>query len=375
MRALSHIVRLGLKELASLRDDPVLVLFIVYAFSLDIFVAVDQSVQVRNASVAIVDEDQSPLSRGLFEVFFPPQFQHPQPLAQAAIERALDTGRYTFVVDIPPDFQADLLQGLGPSVQVNVDATAVAQAFTGSAYVQQIIEDEVRAYLAVPPPASTSPVSATTRIRYNQNSESAWFLGVAELLTMVTVLSMLLPAAALIREQEHGTIEHLLVMPLSPAEIMLAKVWANALVVQAGTLACLYLVIQGLLAIPLAGSLALFMFGTFIYQFTITAIGMVLATLVRSVAQFVLLLLLVIMPMIFLSGVFTPAESVPEALQWLMVISPMRYYVEFSFAVLFRDAGIAVLGRELLLMALIGAAAFAVSLLRFRQHFSAVGSG
>ena len=134
---------------------------------------------------------------------------------------------------------------------------------------------------------------------------------------------MLLLAAALIREQEHGTIEHLLVMPLSPVEIML---------------------------------------------------GMVLTTLVGLVAQFVPLLL-VIMPMILLSGVFTPAESVPEALQWLMVILPMRYYEELSVAVLFRDAGAAVLGRELLLMALIGAAAFAVSLLRFRQHFSAVGSG
>ena len=184
---------------------------------------------------------------------------------------------------------------------------------------------------------------------------------------------MLLLAAALIREQEHGTIEHLLVLPLSPLEIMLGRVWANALVVEAGTLACLFLVIRGLLAIPLAGSLALFMFGTFIDQFTITAIGMVLITLVGSVAQFVPLLL-VNMPMILLSGVFTPADSVPEALQWLMIILPMRYYEELSVAVLFRDAGTAVLGRELLLMALIGAAAFAVSLLRFRQHFSAVGS-
>jgi ABC-2 type transport system permease protein len=371
MRVWMHVFHLGLKELVALRHDPVLMIFIIYAFSLDIIAAVDQSVQIRNASVAIVDEDHSPLSRRLSDLFFPPYFQTPAQLAEGDIDHALDTGRYTFVVDVPPKFQADLRAGRDTDLQINVDATAVAQAFTGSYYIQQIIEDEVARYLDLPSPEELAPVKAVVRIKYNQNTDSSWFLSVAEMLQMITVLTMLLPAAALIREQEHGTIEHLLVMPLTPAEIMLAKVWASALVVQVGTLACWYLVLDTYLGVPLRGSLPLFLFGTFVYQFTITAIGMFLATLVRTVAQFVLLLLLVITPMIFLSGIFTPIESMPQLLKYLMVISPMRYYVEFAYAVIVREAGLAIVVRELAIMALIGAASFTVALLRFRRHFAA----
>jgi ABC-2 type transport system permease protein len=374
VRVWIHVFHLGLKELVALRHDPVLMLFIVYAFSLDVVTAVDQSIQVRNASVAIVDEDQSPLSRRLYDLYFPPHFQAPAPLAPSVVDDALNAGRYTFVVDVPPKFQEDLRAGRDADLQINVDATAVAQAFTGSYYIQQIVEDEVARYLELPSPDELAPVKAVVRIKYNQNAESSWFLSVAEMLQMITVLTMLLPAAALIREQEHGTIEHLLVMPLLPAEIMLAKVWASALVVQVGTVACWYLILDAYLGVPLRGSLPLFLFGTFVYQFTITAIGMFLATLVRTVAQFVLLLLLVITPMIFLSGIFTPIESMPELLKRLMVISPMRYYVEFAYAVIVREAGLVIVARDLLAMVVIGVVSFAVALVRFRGHFAAAAS-
>jgi ABC-2 type transport system permease protein len=371
VRVWIHVFYLGLKELVALRHDPVLMLFIVYAFSLDVVAAVDQSIQVRNASVAIVDEDHSPLSRRLFDLYFPPHFQAPAALEAGEVDHALNTGRYTFVVDVPPEFQADLRAGRDADLQIDVDATAVAQAFTGSYYIQQIVEDEVARYLELPPPEDLAPVKAVVRIKYNQNAESSWFLSVAEMLQMITVLTMLLPAAALIREQEHGTIEHLLVTPLLPVEIMLAKVWAGALVVQVGTVACWYLILDAYLGVPLRGSLPLFLFGTFVYQFTITAIGMFLATLVRTVAQFVLLLLLVITPMIFLSGIFTPIESMPWLLKQLMVVSPMRYYVDFAYAVVVREAGLDIVARELGIMALIGAVSFAVALARFRGHFAA----
>jgi len=373
MESLRRVFYLGVKELISLRYDPVLFLFVIYAFSIDIVTSVDQAIHVQNAAIAIVDEDRSPLSARIEGAFFPPEFQTPVLISPQEVNTALNSGRFTFVVDIPPDFQSDILTSRQPEIQVNIDATAVAQAFSGSIYIQQIIEGEVTRYLGAEGKSPPLPVRAAARVKYNQNMESEWFLSVVELLLMVTILTMMLPAAALIREQEHGTIGHLLVMPLRSVEIMLAKVWANALVVQLGCVLCIYFVVRGYLNVPLAGSIPLFLFGTMIYQFTATAIGMVLATMVRTVPQYVLLSLLIIAPMIFLSGVFTPAESMPPVLTQMMTLSPLRYYVDFAMAVLFRDAGPVGVLRELLIMAGIGAAFFILALIRFRTHFGLVG--
>lgn len=194
----------------------------------------------------------------------------------------------------------------------------------------------------------------------------------AELLIMVTVMTMILPAAALIREQERGTIEHLLVTPISPTEIMLAKVWSNALVVQIACLLSLLFVVEGYLGVPLVGSKALFLVGTLVYQFTATAIGMVLATIVRTVPQFVLAMLVVLAPMIFLSCVFTPTESIHPTLANVMVVLPLRYYVDLATAILFRGGGLEAVLHDLAAMAAIGDVLFALALARFRAHFSAI---
>lgn len=370
MESLRRIFRLGLKEFVSLRYDPVLLLFVIYAFTLDVVTATDQAVEVRNASVAVVDEDRSQLSARIADAFLPPRFKRPVHISHDQIDTGLDRGHYTFVVDIPPDFEADLKEGKRPEIQVDVDATAVGQAFNGSGYIQSIITEETNRFFGWHGGGRAPPVSAVVRIKYNQNMNPVWFLGIAELLMMITVLTMMLPAAALIREQEHGTIEHLLVMPLTPAEIMLAKVWSNMAVVQLGTVFCLYAVIEGWLDIPVAGSVPLFLFGTMLYQFAATAIGMVLATVVRTVQQFVLVMILVIAPMVFLSGVFSPMESMTPALHVLMRVSPLLYYVDFSFAVLFRNAGPAAVAQELVVMAAIGGLLFFLAMLRFRRHFS-----
>ncbi|HEX3033738.1 MAG TPA: ABC transporter permease [Thermodesulfobacteriota bacterium] len=373
MRSIPHIFYLGVKELTSLRYDLVLLLFVIYAFTLDIVTATNLAVGVRNASIAIVDEDRTQLSTRIGEAFLKPRFKQPVYIEPDEINSGLNSGDYTFVLNIPPKFQTDVISGKQPEIQINVDATAVAQSFTGSVYIQQIITDEINAYMDKPAYTKPQEVKAAMRVKYNENMEERWYLSITELLIMITVLSMVMPAAALIREREHGTIEHLLVMPLRPGEIMLAKVWSNALVVQLGCLLCLFVVIEGYLDVPLRGSKFLFLLGTLVYQFTSTAIGMVLSTIVRTVQQLVLVILLAISPMIFLSGVFTPAESMPPVLSYMMIVSPLRYYVDFSLAVLFREAGISTVANDLFIMSVIGGVLFTLALIRFRIHFSMSG--
>lgn len=369
MNKLSHIFRLGIKELISLRYDSVLLLFMLYAFSAAIYMpASGSSIGVHNASVAIVDEDNSRLSRQLAEVLRPPQFQTPVLLSYAQIDEALDSGRYTFVINVPVDFQADLLAGKQPELQVNVDATAMSQAFMGANYMGRIFLRELQQLSGI---ASEPPIKLTTRALFNSNMQSGWFLAIIQIINNVTILAILLTGTALLREREHGTLEHLLVLPLTAFEIMLAKVWTSLLVVVFCTWLSLELIVKKALGVPLVGSMGLYLFVTGLYLFASTALAVFLTTLARTIPQFGLLSIPVVMPMLLLSGGSTPLDSMPEWLQWVMQFSPTTHFVSLSTAILFRDAGISLVWPEMLALIAIGVAFFSIALIRFRRSLTA----
>ncbi|MDH5535867.1 MAG: ABC transporter permease, partial [Betaproteobacteria bacterium] len=214
------------------------------------------------------------------------------------------------------------------------------------------------------------PIRLTTRMRYNPNLNGVWFFGAMELVNNITFLSIILAGAALIREREHGTIEHLLVMPLTPFQIMAAKVWANGLVVLVVAAASLAIVVQGALAMPVAGSVPLFLLAAALHLFSTTALGILLATLTRSMPQFALLMILVVLPLQVLSGANAPTESMPIAVQTIMLAAPTTHFVGLAQAVLFRGAGLDVVWPQLLSNLIIGAAFFAVALARFRRNIA-----
>ncbi len=367
MRALSNIYRLGIKELYSLRYDPVMLLLIAYMFSFSVFeVAQNAAAGVTNAAVAIVDEDRSTLSRRIGDALLPPYFQPPVPLAINEIDATMEAGRFTFVIDIPPGFQADLLAGRPTVIQLNVDATAMSIAGNGSGYLQRIIAQELAAF-AGGAPETAQPVAIITRARFNPNLEAAWFASAMELTNNITLLAILLTGAALIREREHGTIEHLLVMPLQPIEIMLAKIWASGLVVMIAVSLSLYLIVKGALAVPIIGSIPLYLAGALVYLFSVTSLGIFMATLARSMPQFGLLTMLVYVLMMLLSGGNTPLESMPKGLQIVMQFVPSTHFVSMAQAILFRDAGLDVVWPQFLAAAVIGAVFFIAALARFRK--------
>ena len=367
-KSLANIYRLGVKELLSLRADLVMVLLIAYVFTVAIYsVATGASTEVANAAVAIVDEDHSPLSRRIQDALLEPYFQPPARLAVGEIDAAMDAGRHTFVIDIPPNFQADLRAGRQPAIQINVDATAMSQAGMGASYLQNIIAQEILAFAQGREGDPQLPVNLVVRAQFNPNLKSSWFLAVTQLINNITLLAIILTGAALIREREHGTIEHLLVMPLRPAEIMLAKIWANGLVIVVAAVLSLYTVVQGWLQVPIAGSIPLFVAGTVIYLFSTTALGIFLATLTRSMPQFGLLAIPVFMVMNLLSGGTTPLDSMPELLQALMQFSPSTHFVSFAQAILYRGAGFAVVWPNFAAVAASGVVFFIIALLRFRR--------
>ena len=373
MRSAANIFWLGTKELRSFLHDFVLLGLVIYSFSLAIMAQAQSSSQeVHNASVGIVDEDRSGLSRRIAQAFLPPYFQKPQPIAERDIVPLMNAGRYTFVLDIPPNFERDVLGGREPAIQLDVDATAMVQAGLGSDYAQQIITTEIENFLSRAEGGPLSTVNLVVRIAFNPNVETAWFTSVMGIINNVTMLAIVLAGAAVIWEREHGTMDHLLVMPLTPFEIAMSKIWANGLVIIVAVGLSLYFIVRGFLGIPIAGSIPLFLFGVAIYLFFATAVGIFLGTIARSMPQLGLLFLIVYLPLAMLSGSNTPLESMPPWLATVLQVSPTVHFVSFAQAILYRGAGIAVVWREFLIVALIGGVFLALALFRFRRVTSMV---
>ena len=368
MRKVSNIYWLGVKELRSFLSDYVLLGLVVYAFSFAVTMqARSFSQELHNASIAIVDEDHSELSRRIAHAFLPPLFQPPQRIAERDVVPLMNAGRYTFVIDIPPNFQRDVLALRQPALQIDVDATAMVQAGLGSGYAQQIVTTEISDFVSHSEGAPLSPVNLAVRIAFNPNITTAWFTSVMGIINSISMLAIILAGAAIVREREHGTMDHLLVMPLTPFEIAMSKVWANALVITVAVGLSLYVVVRTILGIPIAGSIPLFMAGVVIYLFFATAIGIFLGTVARSMPQLGLLYMLVYLPMNMLSGANTPLESMPPWLATVMQASPSTHFVSFAQSILYRGAGIDVVWPQFVLVALIGGLFFGLAILRFRS--------
>lgn len=373
MRTLKNIIYLGMKELRSLMRDKAMLALIVFAFSVSIYSsATVTSGSLHLAPIAIADQDRSQLSERIINSFYEPYFLPPADIDISQMDGLMDSGTYTFTMDIPPDFQRDVLAGHRPAIQLNVDATRMSQAFLGNSYIQNIVTGEVNTFLTKNRQNSVLPVDLDIRARFNPNLNQMWFGSVMAIINNITMLSIVLTGAALIREREHGTIEHLLVMPVTPFEIMMSKVWSMGLVVLLASLGSLLLIVRFLLQVPIEGSIALFMCGVALSLFATTSIGIFMGTLARSMPQFGLLMIMVLLPLNMLSGGMTSRESMPQFVQDVMQTMPTTHFVSLAQAILYRGADFLIVWPQFMYLIIIGGAFFGAALLRFRKTISAM---
>jgi ABC-2 type transport system permease protein len=262
------------------------------------------------------------------------------------------------------------VRGETAQVQLVVEAADSNLGYLVASYTERILAPLAAEYAPVRTTAAALPeVRLQARYRFNPALTEAWYATISELLTMITVASILLPAAALVREKERGTIEQLLVSPLSPLQIVLAKVVAMAGVVLAGSLVAVGLVMHGLLGVPFAGSSLLFFALVALYAMTASGLGIVAATFGRSSGQVGLIVLLLVMPIVMLSGTWNLRESMPGWLQAAIYLSPLRYFVDIAYGVLLKGAGAATVAAPAALMALLGLAFLVLGAARFRRQF------
>ena len=374
MRTFAIIFWLGTKELRTLLGSIALMGFLIYSFTFSVYQQ-SQGVpeDVNRASVAFVDEDQSTLSRSIKSALYPPYFKIPEAITADKIDESMDASRYLFVVVIPPHFESDIREGRSPEIQVNIDATAVRQAALGAGYIRAIMTTEIGRFFGRNDAIAGLPIKLVKRKAFNPNGTNKWNRAVTGLLDQLSMLTIILTGAAILREREHGTLEHLLVMPITSFEIALSKVWANGVVILLLFALSMVFVVEGAIGVPFAGSRLLLLTGTVVYLFAAAAVGILLATIARSMAQYGLLCMITIIPMMMLSGGMSPLESQPDWLQRLTWFLPSRQYMSFAQAIAFRGVGFENVWPEFLAMCGLGLAAFLGSLALFRRSIAATG--
>lgn len=365
------------KEFLQLFRDSMLLFFIVYAFTVDIYLAGSGvSLQLNRASTVVRDLDHSYSSRELIHRFRPPYFRLDGEI-QSGREgiHLLDKGQAMLVIDIPPRFQESLLQGEQTTVQMQVDATNTVLGLLASSYGETIVGqfglDAGLSRMGLTADALTvAPVIKDEhRIWFNPNQNDAWFMAITEMLTIITLFAILLPAAAMAREKEKGTVEQLLVSPLNPFQIMFPKVISMTVVILVGTAISLFGILELVFHVPIKGSLLLFFAITTLYTFTSAGIGLFIATIARNLAQVGMLTVLVFAPMIFLSGAWTPPEAMPAWMRLFMGMSPLHYYTDACLGILLKGAGIGLIWDSIIGIVIVGGAAAGFGLWRFRGQF------
>ena len=194
MRHLRNIFNLGIKELRSLLGDKAMLTLIVFSFTVSVYSSATVTPGSLNlAPIAIADMDQSQLSNRIVNSFYRPWFLPPEMITADEMDAGLDAGRYTFAINIPPNFQRDVLAGRQPDIQVNVDATRMSQAFTGNGYIQNIINGEVNSFVARYRDNSEPLVSLETRMRFNPILDAAPDLRIPATISFVASVAQFTP--------------------------------------------------------------------------------------------------------------------------------------------------------------------------------------
>ena len=365
------------KETLHLIRDKALIFILLWAFTGAVYTAGGGfTMEVRDFPTVIYDMSKTSDSRELISRFQKPYFKI---IAYIESDRELlqwlDSGKASMAVVIPPDFKRKINRE-GAKIQVIIDGTMSMSATVAVAYVSEITYDYAIEIIERKKGVSDRfltnlpLIQERTRVEFNPNTLSSWFMSLLEYFNMITMVSLLVTAAAMVREKEQGTIEQLLVTPVRTWEIFIAKIIPTVIAIAILSPLTILGILKGVFNVPLRGSMLLFYPVMLFYAFTISALGLAISTVARNLAQSMMLMLVILIPMLFLSGAWTPPESMHPIMQYLSLISPMRYFIDFGYSVLFKGNGVKYVWHDIIGIVILGAFLFGFSVWRFRKSFA-----
>ena len=321
LRRISGLIR---KEFAQILRDKALIFILIWAFTAAVYTSGHgHAMEITYVPTGIYDLSRSPASREFLSHLQLPYFKTVGYLqSEHEIAKWLDSGRASIVVVIPPDFQRRVDGTRQAQIQVITDGAFASSATIAIAYIAAISSSysvsilEHRAGAAGLSLSSVPQVDERLRVKFNPNMSSTWFSGLLELLNMITMVSLLLTAADLVREKEHNTLEQLLVTPARPIEIFIAKIVPTILVVLGLSVLSFFLVLKPAFHLPIRGSLGVFYGVAALHVFAMTSLGIAIAVVARNLAQAMMIMILILQPMIFLSGAWNPPEAMIPWMRW-----------------------------------------------------------
>ncbi len=317
------------KELIGFLRSWGLVIVVLYSFTLDPYIAGSgMQIKPKNVTIGYVDYTGGGISQKILSHLHKPEFLSPVRFSsQKQLSRAIFNKEILVGIVFDQNFEKDYRLGKKAALNVLLDATAASQSFITLSYLQNIVLN----FSSI-----NMPIQIKTHKLFNQNADDHSFMALSELLSVITMLSILLPAMVFVKEKEEGTWDIMLLTPVSPKLIILAKSFSQVIIIMVGTVICTGLVLFGSFDIPINGSFIAFLLLTFFYTFTSAGIGLFVAAVSKSMMQVAQLSTIIMMPLIFLSGAWTPVYAMHPALQTLSLLSPLRYYIEGCESIFYR---------------------------------------
>jgi len=361
------------KELLHILRDKGLVIFILYAFTLDIYIAAQGfNLIPEMVSISVFDEDNSYRSRELIDRIQPPAFRKPQRIDNRhEIDKMLNESKTVLALVIPSGFEKDIYRDEA-SVHILVDGTQSSAAYLSSAYLSIIIEqysnDFLKERLKLSKFTGIPYVDIRSRIYFNPDANDRLFEGINEFFMVVTLIGMILPAAILIREKEYGTIEQIMISPLSINKLLIIKIIAASMFLLAMISLSYEFILTLWLGFRLKGTLLGFIMISLVYSFATSGLAFIIASVSKRFSQIGLLTIAIFAPMLLLSGGWVPPESLPDWLRRLTVISPLKYYMDLGIGLLIRGASIELLLPNMVKLLILGAIFMATGYLLYEKR-------
>ena len=365
------------KEFIQMWRDKMLLFILVWSFTVSPFIASNgMSMEINHHPYVVYDQSQSQSSRELLSRFQEPYFRLLDVVySNREVVDYLDSGKASMVIIIPPDFERKLSSDSPAAFQVISDGTISLSATVAVMYVAQISGNytldliEQRGFGTLTR-QSIPHVNIETRTEYNPNRTNAWFSGLVDFISKITMVSLLLTAAAVVREKEYGTIEQLMVTPARSFEIFLSKIIPNIFLIVPLSVVGLVGVMKGFYGLPIAGNIFLFYLVLVLYIFVMSSLGIQIALLAKNLPQAIMMMMFLLMPMIFLSGTFTPTEAMQPWMRWTGMLIPMHYFVDFTFDVLLKGNSLYYVWPSILGLVVLGTGLFISSSIIFYRQFS-----
>ena len=332
------------------------------------------NMDVNDIPILVVDQDRTAQSRAFVERFTGSGYftlAGTEDVVDAA-EPWLVTGRAQIAIVVAEGFAARAASGRAPRVQVVADGSDSNSAVVGLGYASRIVsaagaELAERALSPGAAAARVARIELVPRVWYNPDLLSRWFYVPAVLAMVLLLVTMILPSMAVVREKEIGTLEQLIVTPLQSWQLIVGKLVPFVVIGMLDTLLIVMLT-RFIFGVPLRGSLALLMVLTFLYLLNTLGLGLLVSTLVRTQQQAMMFCAFLLMvPMIYLSGLIFPIANMPVGFQYVSYAIPVRYYANVLRGVFLRGSGIDVLWPEAVILTAMGATLLAMASLRFRK--------